>query len=261
MHTWYDGQMAMGDDDNWSVSGTAHQTINRYGLGARGIDYMEYEDTNNSSNNSVGFPLYDGHGNMVMTIARNGSGYTPGNARTYDVWGSVRSGSATGAPNQRYCANLGHVADDESSMIYMRARYYEPASGRFVNQDPSMRGANWFIYGSDDPIGKADFNGREAGEVYRIVEQMYRDGKLITVFWEFFKDKSTGMAQRIHLAVTRGGYPDEEVESVVEMFEQDFLSDLGDKLAESAQEIEADFEFGEDILLEFEVIEIEEAGG
>gem|GEM_PF-6689855 len=34
-----------------------------------------------------------------------------------------------------YCANLGHKQDDESGLIYIRARYYEPGSGRFISQD------------------------------------------------------------------------------------------------------------------------------
>jgi hypothetical protein len=41
-----------------------------------------------------------------------------GNERSYDVWGGVRSGAATGGPKGRYCANLGHVQDDESGLIY-----------------------------------------------------------------------------------------------------------------------------------------------
>lgn len=43
------------------------------------------------------------------------------------------SGSTTGGSNQRYCANLERVQDDESGLVYMRARYYEPESGRFIS--------------------------------------------------------------------------------------------------------------------------------
>jgi hypothetical protein len=34
----------------------------------------------------VGFPLYDGHGNMVGTLMRSGSGYSLNDRRTYDAW-------------------------------------------------------------------------------------------------------------------------------------------------------------------------------
>lgn len=159
-HYYYDGQMGMEDDDNWTVSGTAHQTIDRYGLGARGIDYLEYTDTNNSAHNSVGFPIYDGHGNMVMTLARSGSTYSTGNQRAYDAWGLIRTGTTSGLPNQRYCANLGHTVDDETGLIYMRARYYEPQSGRFVSEDQSREGWNWYLYCSSDPVNLSDETGR-----------------------------------------------------------------------------------------------------
>lgn len=42
----------------------------------------------------------------------------------------------------RYCASLGHVADDEPGLVYMRARYYEPSSGRFVSEDSNKEGPN-----------------------------------------------------------------------------------------------------------------------
>ncbi|MCG9896187.1 MAG: RHS repeat-associated core domain-containing protein, partial [Fimbriimonadaceae bacterium] len=85
-----------------------------------------------------------------------------GNLRSYDVWGAVRSGATTGGPSGRYVANLGHVQDDESGLIYMRARYYEPGTGRFVSEDPARDGFNWFVYASNSPTLMLDFNGRTA---------------------------------------------------------------------------------------------------
>jgi len=35
----------------------------------------------------VSFPVYDGHGNMICTVARNGEGYSVQNVKRYDVWG------------------------------------------------------------------------------------------------------------------------------------------------------------------------------
>ena len=105
---------------------------------------------------------HDIHGNMVATVAKGSSGtsWTIQDERSYDVWGSVRSGNATGGPRGRYCANLGHVQDDESGLVYMRARYYEPGSGRFISEDPAMDGANWYIYCRSNPVKYADFSGK-----------------------------------------------------------------------------------------------------
>jgi uncharacterized protein RhaS with RHS repeats len=43
----------------------------------------------------------------------------------------------------------------------MRARYYEPSSGRFVSEDPARDGANWLSYCGGDPVNKVDANGKE----------------------------------------------------------------------------------------------------
>ncbi|MBV6502720.1 MAG: hypothetical protein AKCLJLPJ_00772 [Fimbriimonadales bacterium] len=100
---------------------------------------------------------------MIATLSRSGSGsYAVSNARGYDVWGSVRSGSASGYPNTRYCANLGHKQDDESGLLYVRARYYEPWTGRFVTEDPARDGWNWFVYAGNEPATSLDPDGSNA---------------------------------------------------------------------------------------------------
>lgn len=136
------------------------QTITRYGLGARGVDFMERTV---GTAVTKGFPIYDAHGNMMGTLYRNGSTYAVGNLRRYSAWGSVRGGSPTGDPKGRYCAALGHRTDDESGLTYMRARYYDPDSGRFLSQDPARAGNNWFRYANNSPVNLADENGTSAG--------------------------------------------------------------------------------------------------
>ncbi|MBL1153285.1 MAG: RHS repeat-associated core domain-containing protein, partial [Armatimonadetes bacterium] len=109
------------------------------------------------------YPIYDGHGNMIATLGQTQGSpyYSLADLRSYDVWGAVRSGSTTGNPRQRYCANLGHVQDDESGLIYMRARYYEPWSGRFLSEDSLKAGFNWYIYAQSNPIRFVDVSGQE----------------------------------------------------------------------------------------------------
>ncbi|MDR3691325.1 MAG: RHS repeat-associated core domain-containing protein, partial [Fimbriimonas sp.] len=110
---------------------------------------------------NVVFPLYDAHGNMIATIARSsGNSFTSYNARAYDAWGNIRVGQGTGDPKNRYCASAGHQQDEESGLIYMRARYYDSRSARFVSQDPGMSGINWFSYCGNEPVDRGDPNGR-----------------------------------------------------------------------------------------------------
>jgi RHS repeat-associated protein len=155
----YDGQMLMEEYFAGTEYPRDYLQVIRYGLGARGIDYIERVRT--QSGTDVGFPLYDGHGNMIGTLMRHStSGFTVGDTRRYGAWGDIRSGNTTGEPNPRYCANLGHVQDDESGLIYMRARYYEASSGRFISEDPSAHGRNFYVYASSDPVNRVDADGQ-----------------------------------------------------------------------------------------------------
>ncbi|MEQ1821695.1 MAG: RHS repeat-associated core domain-containing protein [Fimbriimonadaceae bacterium] len=195
---FYDGQMPMEEDYNPATGGGVSK-VTRNLLGARGIDMIS---TTTSGGTAVAYPIYDGHGNCIATLAKNGTGYTTGNWRSYDVWGSVRSGNATGDPTKRYCANLGHQADDESDLLYMRARYYEPASGRFVSEDPLSDGQHWFIYCDNDPLNRVDFTGKKSS-VFWTTSLFALATKLITEFGKDFSDG--GWSVKRVLMKTSGG--------------------------------------------------------
>jgi RHS repeat-associated protein len=100
--------------------------------------------------------LYDGHGNLVRLMAPD---YTLSAFQWRGVWGEVQGSLGTG---RGYCANLGHP-EDETGLVYMRARYYEPATGRFISEDPSRDGVNWYLYADGNPVNKADIEGKVAG--------------------------------------------------------------------------------------------------
>jgi len=97
---------------------------------------------------------------MISTLSKNGAGYAFTAERSFDAWGNIRLGSQSGDPKGRYCASLSHKQDDESGLTYMRARYYEPNSGRFVSEDPGSHGVNWFVYCSNDPVNRVDQTGK-----------------------------------------------------------------------------------------------------
>ena len=165
--TYYDGQMPTEE----SVTTSGNTTLTRNFVGARGIEamFLTQGGTTNTS-----YPLYDVHGNMVATVAKGSSGtsWTIQDERSYDVWGSVRSGAATGGPRGRYCANLGHVQDDESGLVYMRARYYEPGSGRFISEDPALDGGNWYQYAANIPNQNVDPTGHSWDDPLHWIRQI-----------------------------------------------------------------------------------------
>ncbi|MGV3616622.1 MAG: RHS repeat-associated core domain-containing protein [Fimbriimonas sp.] len=152
----HDGQMPVQEVE--SASGTV-TAVTDSALGARGVDAIS---RTTSSGTVVRYPLYNAHGSMVGTVASTGP-TSLGDRRSYDAWRGVRAGATTGTPSGRYVANLGHTQDDESGLVYMRARYYEPTSGRFLSEDPAVDGANWYIYCSNNPIDRIDKDGKDDG--------------------------------------------------------------------------------------------------
>lgn len=159
---FYDGQMPMGED----YTNASTYTRTKYGVGARGIDLIEHND---GSSTTFGFPLYDAHGNMVSTLYRSGSSFTKDSLKYYVAWGTPTS---TSGWMQMYCANLGHRRDAESGLVYMRARYYEPGAGRFVSQDITHNGANWFTYCHNNPVSFVDESGNDEIDVNLICQKI-----------------------------------------------------------------------------------------
>ena len=56
----------------------------------------------------------------------------------------------------RYC---GEYYDAESGFIYLRNRYYDPSTGRFITEDPAKDGVNWYVYCEGNPINFVDPSG------------------------------------------------------------------------------------------------------
>jgi len=44
----------------------------------------------------------------------------------------------------------------------LRARYYNPAVGRFISEDPAFDGLNWYVYCGNDPVNMVDPSGHYA---------------------------------------------------------------------------------------------------
>jgi RHS repeat-associated protein len=151
----YDGQMGF-EDVTLNGAGSVTQVV-ACAIGARGVDSQAVTANGTTA---VYYPLYDAHGKTMANLTPSSESYSLSNQRSYDAWGAVRLGASTGDPTGRYCANLGHKQDDESGLVYMRARYYEPGSGRYISQDPDRQGLNWSVYCSSDPVNKFDSSGK-----------------------------------------------------------------------------------------------------
>src|SRR5262249_1956093 len=73
---------------------------------------------------------YDGVGNVLAEVDVNGNITS---SRKWDAYGFARGVTGTPTSKHGFVGQLGHFSDDETGLIYMRARYYDPALGRFVS--------------------------------------------------------------------------------------------------------------------------------
>lgn len=81
-------------------------------------------------------------------------------SRKKDVYGLVRGEfNPNGTSSYKFVGQLGHPSDDNTGLIYMRARYYDPAAGRFASEDAAFKRQNWFVYYSNNPHNRTDFKG------------------------------------------------------------------------------------------------------
>jgi RHS repeat-associated protein len=86
---------------------------------------------------------------------------------TYDSFGKLTNSSGSLTNPFRYTAR---DFDIETNLQFSRARYYDPAVGRFLNEDPIAfnGGGNFYRYVYNSPIGLADAMGLSPADVKRI---------------------------------------------------------------------------------------------
>jgi len=71
----------------------------------------------------------------------------------YDAFGNEKNPAATDKNPWRYC---GEYLDLETNTYYLRARYYNPLTSRFTQEDPIRYGLNWYVYCDNNPITFVD---------------------------------------------------------------------------------------------------------
>lgn len=58
--------------------------------------------------------------------------------------------------NSMYFGFCGEYTDEESGLVYLRNRYYDPEIGRFITEDPAKDGDNWYAYCAGNPVNRID---------------------------------------------------------------------------------------------------------
>jgi RHS repeat-associated protein len=100
---------------------------------------------------------YEQDGLSSVTSLSNGAGALA-QTYTFDSFGKQVSSSGSLTNPFQYTAR---EFDSETTLFYMRARYFDPATGRFMSEDPIQfdAGMNFYRYVDNSPVVRADPTG------------------------------------------------------------------------------------------------------
>ena len=97
---------------------------------------------------------YEQDGLGTATSLSNGAG-SLAQTYTFDSFGKTTNSSGSLTNPFQY---TGREFDSESSLYYMRARYFDPSTGRFISEDPIGLdgGENFYAYTGNSPVDLKD---------------------------------------------------------------------------------------------------------
>lgn len=163
----------------------------------RGINYISRTGTTGDAAAQTSYFLFNGHGDVVQTVSEDG---TVENQYDYDLFGNpTLTIEAAYSSAIRYA---GEFYDAESGLIYLRARYYNPYTGRFISEDSYWGeddrplSLNRYTYVLNSPLMFWDPSGHiESGDQYYNAETQ---AKLLALTNDYFRASSPQEANRIH---------------------------------------------------------------
>lgn len=110
-------------------------------------------------NGTTHYYHYDFRGS---TVALTDASQTITHTYAYDAFGTVLTANepANDVNVYRYNGQYG-VQYDAPNRTFMRARYYDPQTGRFISEDP-IWATNLYPFADNNPVNKVDADGRNA---------------------------------------------------------------------------------------------------
>jgi RHS repeat-associated protein len=106
---------------------------------------------------TISFYVYDGGGSVRQLTNSNG---VVTDEYEYDAYGNSFTKSGTTPNNYLY---RGEQYDSDLGLYYLRARYYNASTGRFLSADPEAgEGQRRYEYAAADPVNSIDPSGNEA---------------------------------------------------------------------------------------------------
>jgi RHS repeat-associated protein len=183
-------------EDTFPTSGTPYSVLYQYA--ADGLRSAYYPTTSASSYRAGLFDfVFDPQGNLVQRLDSTESGVLPGIDKeiTYSAYGSPQTSTPVASPNGNIYSVPGGATPtsigfggkygyytDESGLILLGARYYDPATHRFLNRDPIdyKGGPNLYAYCDGNPVNEVDPEGTSGaggwsgvGGYWSVVKQVF----------------------------------------------------------------------------------------
>jgi RHS repeat-associated protein len=176
---------------------------------------------------------YDGMGSVRQLTSLNGA---VTDTYSYDGFGNLLS--STGATPNNYLYR-GEQYDPNLELYYLRARYYNPVTGRFLSRDPEeYTPLKWtgsplkstgnppfdpkklhkYLYADGDPVNRLDRSGREGEEEDLqleddAVEEVQYSAKTLSRY----QQQSTGLGYRISTQGTEDFF-DELIDEFIKQY-------------------------------------------
>ena len=105
------------------------------------------------SSKQHGYYAYNGHGDVTALIGQNG---VVTRTYQYDAFGMQKNPDSADTNPFRYSSQY---YDLGNKTYYLRARCYDPTTGRFLTKDPIKNGTNYYIYCRNNPVAFIDPSG------------------------------------------------------------------------------------------------------
>jgi RHS repeat-associated protein len=103
-------------------------------------------------------PTYYLHDQLGSTRALTNSSGAATGTFTYNSYGGIQASTGTATTTLGYA---GQYTDPTTGLTYLRARWYDPATGQFTSVDPLQQLTDQpYTYASDNPINYTDPSGR-----------------------------------------------------------------------------------------------------
>lgn len=116
----------------------------------------------------IEYPLTDGLGSVRQLTDSSGNVIL---SRSYDAFGNLRYRSGTGMTHLGY---TGELQDLTTGLVYLRARFYHPVLGRFLQRDSFAgfgarpQSINRYSYTENNPVNYTDPSGHYVDTLFDI---------------------------------------------------------------------------------------------